>query len=86
MTALYFITRFQAKYVLAVDRAARLRLRHREREHPDQRRGGGRRVRRREGDGRRPRVRLRRVEGVHAPRHRHHQLLRRHQARAGHQV
>ena len=39
------------------------------------RRRDRRRVRRREGDRRRPRVRLRRVEALHAPRDQHGQLL-----------
>ena len=55
---------------------ARLRLRHRQRQHRPVRRGDRRRVRRREGDRRRPRVRLRRLEGLHAPRHQHGQLRR----------
>ena len=49
-------------------------------------RGDRRRLRRREADRRRPRVRLRRLEGLHAPRHQHHQLLERAAARPGHQV
>ncbi len=40
-------------------------------------------VRRREGDRRRPRVRLGRLAGLHAPLHQHHQLLRRRPAGAG---
>ena len=66
--------------------AAGSRLRHRERQHRPVRRRDRRRVRRREGDGRRPRVRLGRLEGVHAPADRHDQLLARAAARAGHEV
>ena len=54
-----------------------LRLRHRQREHRHLGRGDRRRVRRREGDRRRPRVGLRRLEGLHAPADEHHQLGRR---------
>ena len=52
----------------AVPVGARLRLRHRQRQHRHVGRRDRRRVRRREGDRRRPRVRLGRVEGLHAPR------------------
>ena len=43
------------------------RLRHRQRQHRPSRRRDRRRFRRREGDRRRPRVGLRRLEGLHAP-------------------
>ena len=56
--------------------AARLRLRHRQRQHRPLGRRDRRRVRRREGNRRRPRGRLRRLEGLHAPRHQHGQLRR----------
>ena len=48
--------------------------------------GDRRRVRRREGNRRRPRVRLRCMEGLHAPPDQHHQLLRCAAVGAGHQV
>ena len=50
------------------------------------RRGDRRRVRRREGNRRRPRIGLGCVEGLHAPPDQHDQLLRRAAAGAGHQV
>ena len=53
----------------------RLGLRYRQRQHRHLGRRDRRGVRRREGDRRRPRVRLRRVEGLHAPGHQHGQLL-----------
>ena len=56
---------------------------HRQRQHRHLGRGDRWRVRRREGDRRRPRVRLRRLAGVHAPRDQHRQLLRRAAARPG---
>ena len=65
---------------------AGLRLRHRQRQHRHQRRGDRRRVRRREGNRRRPRIGLRRLEGLHAPRDEHDQLLRRTAAGAGDSV
>ena len=52
----------------------RLGLRHRQRQHRHVRRRDRRRVRRREGHRRRPRVRLGRVEGLHAPPDLHDQL------------
>ena len=55
--------------------AARLRLRHRQRQYRDLRRGNRRRLRRRKGNRRRPRVRLRRLESLHAPPNEHHQLV-----------
>ena len=70
----------------AVHVGRRLRLRHRQRQHRHLRRRDRRRVRRREGDRRRPRVRLRRLARVHAPRHQHHQLLRRPPPRPGRQL
>ena len=58
-----------------------LRLRHRQRQHRPLGRRDRRRVRRREGDRRRPRGGLGRLEGLHAPRHQHDQL--RHDPAAG---
>ncbi len=68
----------------AVPVGRRVGLRHRQRQHRAQRRRDRRRVRRREGDGRRPRIRLGRVEGVHAPADGDGQLLDRPAARPGH--
>ena len=62
------------------------RLRDRERQHRPERCRDRRRLRRREGDGRRPRVGLRRVEGVHAPPDRDRQLHERAPARPGNHV
>ena len=62
------------------------RLRHRQRQHRHVGRGDRRRVRRREGHGRRPRVGLGFLEGVHAPADQHDQLEPRAAARAGHHV
>ena len=62
------------------------RLRHRQRQHRHLGRGDRRRVRRREGNRRRPRIGLRCLEGVHAPADQHDQLEPRAAARAGHQV
>ena len=86
-----FILRFSNKVVIhccliAVDRAQRIRLRNRQRQHPDVGGRDRRRVRRREGDRRRPRVGVGRVEAVHAPLHLHHQLLEGTAARSGYQV
>ena len=64
----------------------RLRLRHRQRQHRPLRRRDRRRLRRRKGDRRRPRSRLGRLEGLHAPRHQHHQLRQHPAARAGRDV
>ncbi|KGS20662.1 hypothetical protein X941_5758 [Burkholderia pseudomallei MSHR5569] len=61
-------------------------MRDRQREHRHERRGDRRRVRRREGDGRRPRIGLGRVEELHAPRDEHDQLQPRIAARAGREV
>ena len=66
--------------------AAGTRLRHRERQHRPERRRDRRRVRRREGDRRRPRVGLRRLEGLHAPPDDDDQLLARAAAGAGHRL
>ena len=55
----------------------RLRLWHRQRQHRDVRCRDRRRLRRREGDRRRPGVRLGLLEGVHAPGDPDRQLLRR---------
>ncbi len=63
---------------------ARIRLRHREREHRHVRRGDWRSVRRRKGNGRRPGVRLRFMEGLHAPADQHGQLVGLVAAGAGH--
>ena len=71
---------------IAVDRAEGIGLRNRQRQHPDVGGRDRRRVRRREGDGRRPRVRVGCVEAVYAPLHLHHQLLQGVAARAGYQV
>ena len=49
-------------------------LRHRQRQHRHQRRRDRRRIRWREGDRRRPRVRLGRVEGLHAASDQHGEL------------
>jgi aldehyde dehydrogenase (NAD+) len=65
---------------------ARLRLRHRQRQHRHLGRRDRRRLRWREGDRRRPRVGLGRLEGLHAPRHQHGELLARAAAGAGRQV
>ena len=54
--------------------AVGIRLRDRERQYRHVGRGDRRSVWRREGDGRRARVRLGRVEAVHAARDQHHQL------------
>ena len=61
----------------------RQRLRHRQRQHRHLGRRDRRRVRRREGDRRRPRGRLRLLEGLHAPPDLHHQLRRDPAARPG---
>ena len=60
------------------------RLRHRERQHRDERRRDRRRLRRREGDRRRARERLRRLEGLHAPPDERPQLQRPDRAGPGH--
>ena len=65
---------------------ARIRLRHRQRQHRHIRRGDRRRVRRREGNRRRPRVGLGRVEGLHAAADEHGQLVDLAAARAGDHV
>ncbi len=52
----------------------RLGLRHRQRQHRPLGRRDRRGLRRREGDRRRPRGRLRQLEGLHAPRHQHREL------------
>jgi len=62
------------------------RLRHRQREHRDLGRGDRGRLRGREGDGGRSRVRLRFLEALHAPSDEHHQLGNRPAARPGRQV
>jgi aldehyde dehydrogenase (NAD+) len=62
----------------------RQRLRHRQRQHRHQRRRDRRRLRRRKANGRRPRERFGRVEGVHAPRDEHDQLFEGASARPGH--
>ena len=72
--------------VRAVHRHRRLRLRDRERRHRPERGGDRRCVRRGEGDRRWPRVRLGRVEGVHAPPDRDRELHERPSARAGHEL
>ena len=54
---------------------ARVRLRHRQRQHRNLGGRDRRRLRRREGDRRRPRVGLRRLEGVHAPPDQHRELV-----------
>ena len=64
----------------------RLGLRHRQRQHRPVRRRDRRRVRRREGDRRRARVRLGRLEVLHAARHQHRQLLDRAAAGPGRRV
>ena len=64
----------------------RLGLRHRQRQHRPVGGGDRRRVRRREGDRRRPRVRLGLLEVLHAPGHQHGQLLHRAPARPGRHV
>ena len=61
-------------------------LRHRQRQHRHQRRGNRRRVWRREGDRRRPRSRLGRLESLHAAPDQHHQLVGRTAAGAGDRV
>ena len=55
--------------------SVRIRLRHRQRQYRPVRRGNRRRIRRREGDGRRARERLRRLEGLYAPPDEHGELL-----------
>ena len=60
-----------------------LRLRHRQRQHRHVGCRDRRGLRRREGDRRRPRVRLRRLARLHAPRHQHRELLRGAPARPG---
>jgi acyl-CoA reductase-like NAD-dependent aldehyde dehydrogenase len=50
------------------------RLRHRQRQYRALGRRDRRRVRRRKGNRRRPRIGLGRVEGLHTPHHQHHQL------------
>ncbi len=67
----------------AVRVGARLRLRHRQCEHRSFGRRDRRRLRRREGDRRRARIRLRRLEGLYAPRHQHDQFRPDPAARAG---
>ncbi len=64
----------------------RVRLRHRQRQHRHLGRGNRRRLRRREGNRRRPRIRLGRVEGLHAPRDQHGQLFAQLAAGAGREV
>jgi aldehyde dehydrogenase (NAD+) len=64
----------------------RLRLRHRECQHRPVRRRDRRCLRWREGHRRRPRERIGRLEGLHAPPDQHHQLFARTAACAGHQV
>ena len=58
-------------------------LRHRQRQYRPVGRRDRRRIRRRKGNRRRPRGRLRCVEGLYAPRHQHHQLRQDIAARAG---
>jgi SAM-dependent methyltransferase len=60
----------------AVPVGGRFGLRHRQRQHRHLGCGNRRRVRRREGNRRRSRVRLGRLEGLHAPPDQHHQLFR----------
>ena len=60
-----------------------LRLRHRQRQYRPVGRRDRRRVRRREGDGRRPRERLGQLARLYAPRHQHDQLQPRPAARPG---
>ena len=62
--------------------ATRIRLRHRQRQYRPLGRGNRRRVRRREGDRRRPRERLRRLEGLYAPADEHGELFGQAAARA----
>ena len=70
----------------ALPRELRLGLRHRERQHRPERCRDRRRVRRREGDRRRARVGLGRLEGVHAPADRDGELHERAAARPGHRL
>ncbi len=64
----------------------RQRLRHRQRQPRHLGRRDRRRLRRREGDRRRPRVRLRLLEGLHAAADQHRQLGQRPAARPGRRV
>ncbi len=64
----------------------RFGLRHRQRQYRAVGGGDRWRVWRREGNRRRARSGFRRLEGVHAPRHQHHQLWHRAPARAGRPV
>jgi hypothetical protein len=63
-----------------------LRLRHCQRQHSDVGRRDWRRVWRQQGDGRRPRGRLRQLEAVHAPEHNHDQSRQQAAAGARHQL
>jgi Aldehyde dehydrogenase family len=65
---------------------SRQRLRHREYQPGNQRRGDRRRIRRREGDRRRTGIRQRRVEGLYAETDEYHQLVGTVAAGAGDQV
>ena len=69
-----------------MDGAAGQRLRDRELQHRNQRRGDRRGLRRREGDRRRPRERLGLLEAVHAPLDLYRELRLGAAAGPGHQV
>ena len=67
----------------SVSVGGRVRLRDRQRQHRPLRRRDRRSFRRREGDRRRPRERLRRLESLHAPTDEHGELFGQAAARAG---
>lgn len=81
-TFVYTNQRTNKPIFLPVDRPPRLRLRYRQYQHPDQRRGGRRRFRRGEGNGWRPRVWIRLLEELYETVYCYHQLLWSYQAGA----